>query len=33
MISLILMFFAAIATNFTAICLEPMGHIAARPPP
>lgn len=28
MISLILMFFAAIATNFTAICLEPMGHIA-----
>lgn len=28
MLSLMLMFFAVIATNFTAICLEPMGHIA-----
>jgi DHA1 family bicyclomycin/chloramphenicol resistance-like MFS transporter len=28
MLSVMLMFFAAIATNFTAISLEPMGHIA-----
>ncbi len=26
--SLLLMFFAVIATNFTAISLEPMGHLA-----
>jgi MFS transporter, DHA1 family, multidrug resistance protein len=28
MFSVLLMFFAVIATNFTAICLEPMGHLA-----
>lgn len=28
LISLLLFMFAAIATNFTAICLEPMGHLA-----
>ena len=28
MFSVLLMFFAVIATNFTAISLEPMGHLA-----